>query len=242
MSTGGRYLEAAMAAMDRALSGGPPRIVALKRVLLALSAVALIVAALTFVTGGVDWRIGDLQVLRNSQLLRPLMVALVLAALAGRGAPAARLILPIALLIVVAPLDAYEGTLKRLRVENHPVRSVRDCLMDRRAAEIAAGRVPPGVYAIGEQRWFLHHYFYYLHHLGGWERAETMSPGPLAVALFEPGRQRPVLIGEADYGAFKAEHADALRSVPILPLREVLLLMPGPYAGCGSARAAGSRR
>ena len=240
--TARRYVETAMAAVDRTVAGGPPRVIAIKRVLLALSAAALIVAALTLVTGGVNWRIGDVQVLRNSQVLRPLMVALVLAALAGRGAPAARIILPVTVLLVVAPVTAYEDTLKRLRVENHPVRSVRDCLMGKRAAEIAAGRTPPGVYAIGEQHWFLHHYFYYLHQLGGWERAETMSPGALTLALFEPGRQRPVLIGDADYRAFKADHAEALSSVPILPLREVLLLMPGPYAGCGPTGAPDSRR
>jgi 4-amino-4-deoxy-L-arabinose transferase-like glycosyltransferase len=241
VSTGRPYVEAAMAAMDRAASGGPPAVIALQRVLLVLSAVALLVAGLTLVTGGVHWRIGELQVLRNSQVLRPLAVALVLAALAGRGRQGARLILPMALLVVVAPLDAYEATRKRLRVENHPVRSVRDCMMGERTAEIAAGRTPPGVYAIGEGRWFLHHYFYYLHHLGGWERAETMGPGPLASALFEAGRQRPVLIGEDDYRAFKVDHAEALRSVPILTLRGVLLLLPGPYARCGS-RPAGSGR
>ena len=50
------------------------------------------------------------------------------------------------------------------------------------------------------------------------------------------------MIGDADYHAFKAGRVEALRAVPIIPLREVLLLMPGPYAVCGpSVTASGSR-
>ena len=62
---------------------------------------------------------------------------------------------------------------------------------------------------------------------------EVLDPDRLNEALFVPGRERPVMIDEDNYRAFKASHGDALRTLPVLPLREVLLLMPGPYAACG---------
>jgi hypothetical protein len=119
-----------------------------------------------------------------------------------------------------------------MKVEAHPLRTARDCLVAVRDREQASGAPAPGVYAIGEQRWFLHSYFYYLHHVGGWQRSEALDPAALTDALFVPGRQRPVLIGDDDYRAFKAAHEQALQAIPSLGLRDVLLLMPGPYAVC----------
>ena len=135
--------------------------------------------------------------------------------------------------MLVLPMNAYEDVLRRAKLEAHPLRSARDCLVAVRDRRVAAGAGAPGIYAVGEHQWFLHSYFYYLHHVGGWERAETLDPAALQAALFDPEHQRPVMIDDADYRAFKADHGDALRSVPVLPLREVLLLMPGPYGVCG---------
>jgi hypothetical protein len=145
---------------------------------------------------------------------------------------AARVIFPAALLMLVLPMNAYEDVLRRARIDAHPLRSARDCLVSVRAAQQAAGGHPPGVYAIGESRWFLHSYFYYLHHAGGWERTEVLDQAALISALSVPGQQRPVMIDEADYRGFKMDHEATLREVPALPLRDVLLLMPGPYGAC----------
>jgi hypothetical protein len=122
------------------------------------------------------------------------------------------------------------------------VRSARDCGLQVQQAELAAGRSVRGVYAIGEYHWFLHSYYFYLHRLGVWDRSEKLDPPALASALFEPGHQRPVMIGDTDYRAFKADHGDALREIPAIPLRDVLLLMPGPYAVCGPAPAPRTQR
>jgi hypothetical protein len=155
---------------------------------------------------------------------------------------AARVLFPAALLMLVLPMNAYEDVLRRARVDAHPLRSARDCLVGVREAQQAGGGRPPGVYAIGEQRWFLHSYFYYLRHAGGWQRTEVLDKAALTDALFTPGLQRPVLIDDPDYREFKAEHEAALREVPALPLREVLLLMPGPYASCGPSVTARAPR
>ena len=120
---------------------------------------------------------------------------------------------PVAMLLLVAAGNALRGRAAAIaRLEAHPLRSARDCLMQRAGRRRSpAGARRRGIYAVGEQRWFLHSYYYYLHHVGGWERAATMDPAPLDAALFEPGHQRPVLIGDADYRAFKADHAEALQ-------------------------------
>jgi hypothetical protein len=41
-----------------------------------------------------------------------------------------------------------------------------------------------------------------------------------------------VLIGDEDYRQFKIGREQAMQEIPLLRLREVLLLMPGPYSVC----------
>ncbi|MEO7270680.1 MAG: hypothetical protein ABIX28_03215 [Vicinamibacterales bacterium] len=231
--TGMGHLERVLVGIQSRLTSTSGWSRGLRQVLLVVAVGAATLALATVILGHVVWKVGDVTILRNAHVARPLIVALLLATLAGRGAMAARVLFPAALLMLVLPVNAYEDVLRRARVEAHPLRSARDCLVGVREAQLAAGGHPPGVYAIGEQRWFLHSYFYYLRHAGGWQRTEVVDQAALTDALFTPGQQRPVLIDDPDYRAFKADHEAALREVPALPLREVLLLMPGPYAACG---------
>jgi 4-amino-4-deoxy-L-arabinose transferase-like glycosyltransferase len=230
--TGAGYLDRIMGMLQGRLTATGEWSRMVRRVLLSLSVVALGIALLTLVFGAVNWRVGGAVILRNTHYMRPLLVALVLATLGGRGVMAGRVILPAALLMLVLPMNGYEDVLRRAKIEAHPLRSARDCFVSVRAAQLSAGAAAPGLYAIGEHRWFLHSYFYYLHHVGGWERTETLDDAALSSALFEPGRQRPVLIGEPEYRAFKLEHEAEVQLIPVLALRDVLLLMPGPYAAC----------
>jgi hypothetical protein len=101
-----------------------------------------------------------------------------------------------------------------------------------RSAELAAGRQAPGVYAVGEAAWFLHSYYYYFRGVGGWERSDTVDVERVDRGLFSPGAQRPVLLPDDAYQSVKSRRAAELAEVPVLPLRGVMLLMPGPYAGC----------
>jgi len=198
--------------------------------------IAVGVAVLTFILGGINWKVGAVTVFRNAHIARPLLIALVLGTLGGRGVIAARIVLPAAILLLVLPANAYEDTWRKTRDYNQPLHIARDCLMRVHDAEIQAGRRPLGVYAIGEHKWFLHSYYYYLRHLG-WDRAVALDDGAVSDALFTADRQRPVLLGESDYRAFKARHDAAVQAVPALALRESLLLMPGPYAACGPRSA-----
>jgi 4-amino-4-deoxy-L-arabinose transferase-like glycosyltransferase len=208
----------------------------LRSALLALAAAALAIAVATVVLGQIDINVGGTRYFRNSHAARPLTVALVLATVAGRGAIAARLLLPLALLISILPAEAYEGSLRRTAIDEHPMRSARDCLVRVRAQEVQAHPQAPGIYAIGEQKWMLHSHYYYFRHVGTWERSENVLDAEVLKGLFVPGQQRPILIGDADYQAFKARHPEGLQSLSMLRLREVLLLMPGPYAACDPNR------
>ena len=230
---GWSYVEAVATGVQRRIltSGlvGP----ALRKVLLGLAAVAFAVAVATVVFGQIDINVGGTRYFRNSHAARPLTVALVLATVAGSGVTAARILLPLALLIWILPAEAYEGTLRRTAVDQHPMRSARDCLVRVRAAQHPPS---PGIYAIGEQKWMLHSHYYYFRHVGTRERSEAVVDDEVLKGLFVPGQQRPILIGDADYQGFKARHPAGLQSLSMLRLREVLLLMPGPYAVCDPTR------
>jgi len=227
------HLERLLVAIQSRLTSTSTWSRVLRQVLLVVAVAAAVLALATLITGTVLWKVGGVTILRNAHVARPLIVALLLATLAGRGVMAARVLFPAAVLMLVLPMNGYEDVLRRARLDAHPLRSARDCLVEVRRGLESSGGHPPGVYSIGEQRWFLHSYFYYLHHAGGWQRTEVLDNAALNAALFTPGQQRPVLIDDPDYREFKRDHEAELRDVPALPLREVLLLMPGPYAVCG---------
>jgi 4-amino-4-deoxy-L-arabinose transferase-like glycosyltransferase len=199
--------------------------------LLALAVIATFTAALTLVLGRVDVEVLNVTVFRNSSVERPLVIALVLATLAGQGVLAARALLPAIVLVAVLPINEYRNTLRELPQEHHPVRTTSACLERVRSAELAAGKAAPGIYAIGGERWFLHSYFYYLRKVGGWQEGPA-DERTLDQGLFEPGQQRPIMIGDAEYGQLRTRRGETLDSVAALRLREVFLLMPGPYAVC----------
>ena len=161
----------------------------------------------------------------------------ILATLAGRGVMAARVLLPAAVLMLVLPMNGYEDVLRRARAGRASAPVGADCLVRRAPRpELAAGRPRPASMRSASSA-------------GSCTRTSTIcitsaaGSGPrsldtaaLNAALFTPGRQRPVLIDEPITASSSATHEAALRDVPALPLRDVLLLMPGPYAVCGAER------
>jgi 4-amino-4-deoxy-L-arabinose transferase-like glycosyltransferase len=231
LSVGRPFIDRAMAATHDRIAGRRWGTGVLNGLLVA-AGLAVIIAAATLILGKVDIEAGGVTIFRNSHAARPLVIALVFATLAGQGAVAARVLLPGVLLIAILPVNEYENTLRDLTRDEHPLRTVSDCLLRVRSKELAAGHRAPGVYAIGGERWFLHSYFYYLHDIGGWEGAPALDEAKVEEGLFTPGLQRPIMISDDAYQTFKAHHARRLHDVPAMMLREVLLLAPGPYAPC----------
>lgn len=237
LTVGRGYVERALAAAHarwiapRAWGSG------IRNALVALAAVAAFTALITFVLGRIDVEIGTRPLFRNSSVERPLVIALVLAMLAGHGVAAARLLLPAIVVAAVLPMHQYRLMWQQLREEHHVVSTASDCLQRVRAREIAAGRTPPGVYAIAGERWFLHSYFFYFHKVGGWQGATVADAPTLEHGLNTPGMQRPIMIGDPEYQELKKQKGESLQAVPALALREVLLLMPGPFAACAPARS-----
>jgi hypothetical protein len=232
LSAGRTYVDWIMNAVQSRIAVFESRGPWFRYLLTGLAVLAVVLSVVTFALGSVNLKIGAFQIFRNSHVVRPLVVAVILATLVGRGVVAARLLWPLAILLAIMPMDNYESMWRRTRLELHPLRSTRDCLLGIRSAELAAGRPAPGVYAIGEHRWFLHPHFYYLHPVGGWERSETFDPKAAERALFEPGQQRPVILDEETYRLIKANHPEML--FPRRTFGRVVLLTPGPYAACGT--------
>ena len=228
------HVDRAMAAVHRRWVSARAWKPGVVNLFLAMAVIAAFTAGLTLLLGRIDvWAFG-VTVFRNSSVERPLVIALVLATLAGHGVAVSRALLPAILLVAVLPINEYRNTLRELPQEHHPVRTTSACLERVRSAELAAGKTAPGIYAIGGERWFLHSYFYYLRKVGGWEEGPA-DERKLDQGLFEPGRQRPIMIGDAEYGQLRMRRGEALANIPALRLREVFLLMPGPYAVCAPA-------
>jgi 4-amino-4-deoxy-L-arabinose transferase-like glycosyltransferase len=236
-STGRLRIDAVVHEARRWLgSGGWSRTIA-RNALLIVAVAAAVLAVATLVLGTVQWRIGGVRLLRNSHASRSLALLIAILTVRGRLSPSGGL--PAALLLVLLG-NAYENAWDHALLVSHPLRSARECLMHVRSAEMRGGSTPPPIYAVREQTWFLHSYYYYLRHLGHWERTGGFDPQAVDEALFRPGRQRPVLIGAVDYKRYAAGREGAVQSVPSLRLRDAQLLMPGPYAVCaGAARAGG---
>jgi 4-amino-4-deoxy-L-arabinose transferase-like glycosyltransferase len=228
------YLDAIMQSLDRHVSGFRLPRGFLRPVILIVAVAAGVLSVATFVFGQVDVRIGGLQILRNSHIARPLVVSFVLAAFAGRAVTAARLLVPAALMMALVPMSEYESSLEEIARNRHVLRDTGACLVRVRAAERAAGRSAPGIYAVGGERWFLHSYYYYFRHAGGWESAPTGDAATISKGLFVAGEQRPMLLGDDAYRLVKQTWPEVGQVVPSLALRDVLLLMPGPYAGCAT--------
>jgi 4-amino-4-deoxy-L-arabinose transferase-like glycosyltransferase len=231
LTAGRSYVDRAVDVVQQRWIAGRGWTTRVRPVLLVLAAIGVVVAMATVILGRVDIEAGGVTLFRNSHAARPLVIALVLATLAGQGAFATRVLLPGVLLIAILPVNEYENVLKRVVVESHPVRTAGDCLLRVRSRELAAGNKAPGIYAVGGERWFLHSYYYYLHEVGGWDSSPTLDEPKAVEGLFTPGLQRPMMLNDEAYQALKVRHA-GLRNVPVMKLRDVLLLAPGPYAPC----------
>lgn len=224
--------------------------------LMAVAAAAIALAALAAVGIPVRWKIGQTVVLRNVQVLRPWMIALGLAALAGRPTRVMQTLVPL-VIAAILPFGVYRAMLARLPAEAHPLRDARDCVVG-----IVDGAPLPGAYVQIMEGSFLHPYYYYFRRFGTWEWKHVPDDAALYANVWGPGASRPVLVSDLRYFEFRTHlrNADAGLldqmaraagvpagavsrrtadiSAPMISLGEVLLLLPGRYSACSTdARA-----
>jgi 4-amino-4-deoxy-L-arabinose transferase-like glycosyltransferase len=231
-----------------ALAGDRARPV--RTIAMGLAVLAMVVALVTIVHGRFGLRIGDVVIFRNSSVLRPLLLALIMLVLAGAGRVAGALLLA-TLVLAFVPVEQYRLTTAQLDRRDDSMQVLRRCLDEQQAP--GAG----GVYVHAEDpgQW---RYVYYFRKIG-WDHPPERLNRRLIERLF--GEQRPVLLTEDDYRAFQgalaeyarttASNGDASGTAMLEQLRQVqsvtfdderMMLLPGPYGVCAAElRAAVSR-
>jgi len=226
--------------------------------LLALAAACVVLAVATILYGHVRVSIGDVFLFRTSGVLRPWLVAMLLAILAGWPVRIARLGIPL-LFAGLLPFNGYMDVVNRALIERHPLRTVRDCMLTVRAG--SAPGTPLGMFVDETAPVLRHEDYFYFRRIRPMERTGVPADARLFDALFIPGRQRPVLLPETLYREFRAKlrGADARTLDGLMknageareqvlaqgftdPPRMIdlplgLLLLPGPYSVCSGEDA-----
>jgi hypothetical protein len=202
-------------------------------VLVTISAMALLVAAVTLVTGPINLAPGGQTMFKSSGLFRPILVSMVFGLLGGAvnsGSQATAVVLVSSLL----PLPGYRDSWSRIALEQHPIRQSRDCILD---VERQTGG--PGLYVDVPPEDMTHGVYYHFRRVRPWLRAPEPSPAALQTYLEDTAEQRPILVVDRTYQTFMHGPANGsgLRerttSPPMLNFPPaVVLLLPGPYSVC----------
>ena len=195
--------------------------------------------------------------IRNSSVWRPAVTGLGVLAL---GAPAVcvQAALVAVLTLAVLPTRSYQENVAYTKASAAPYRSLRDCLRPIIASEVARGRPAAGVWV--EPASLSHLPFYYFRDLGPWQRRDHPSNQTVALHLIVPQHYRPVLLSQkrnaevfswiAGEPAAAIGRASTLSGVDpatveasfyntvigVSQLEATLLVMPGPFAACGTQR------
>jgi 4-amino-4-deoxy-L-arabinose transferase-like glycosyltransferase len=191
-----------------------------QRVLLGIAIVAFGIMVWTTIFGLVHITLGGTEVFKSSTLLRPWILAVVCVALAGRLREAGRYLVVPVLIMWLLPSEMYRNVLTEIRRENHPFRSVTEC--------IGAVR---SLYVAGPDSAYGHQHTYYFRKLGPSERAMEPSAERIEQYLDGPTPQ-PVLVDASWYRS----HAWPATRWPVntMPLDDALLLLPGTYSRCSA--------
>ncbi len=248
LALGPGVLERALRVIDRGDPLRPPawRTGVPRAVYLGIAALALFTAIFSVVFGPLRIAVDGREVFKSSGILRPIVVAVVLSVLAGVTRGATRAVVA-ALVISLLPLPAYRQLLARLSADTYPMRAARDCMQ-----RVQAATSGPGLFVNATLGELPYPIYYAFRHVRPWARADQPSPDQLERYLADSTEQRPVLVSEQVYQAFRygATHAQSsvARSPAMVVFRDlgnnnVLLLLPGPYAVCEAdvANAQGAR-
>ncbi len=238
----------AIDAIDQWVTSRWPRVVAARRgpalrfVFLGIAAAAVAIVTWTLVFGPMRISIGNTLLLKNGAFFRPWIIAVVFGMLGGQSGIVGRFLIVPLLMLSVLPLPTYRGSLPDLVVENHPMRSARDCLRDERSDVVAGSSSWRGLYVAGPGSAFGHQHYYYFRGLRPWERDVAPADLKLHQYLYDQSLQRPVLMDVSVYRSFKERLAsggipsarDLSVSTVSVKLDDSVLLLPGTYARCGA--------
>ena len=159
---------------------------AVRRGFLIIGVLAVVVAAIALVAGSTKMVIGGL-VLRNSSVVRPLVIAIAAFALAQAWRHALTWA-PFALLLLL-PLSAARETLLLASRPAHPLRALHDCARPL----VEAGRVRGGAYAVSRDS-VPHTYAFYALPLGTWDATTAFDPAVHGPALDDPAQPRALVL------------------------------------------------
>jgi hypothetical protein len=211
-----------------------------RTVLLALAVVAIAMAAVSLVYGPVRFTVGGRELFKSSRVIRPCLLAIVVAILTGAIPRTSR---AVAVLVVASllPLMIYRDVLADMRTEDHPMKTARDCMLQVAAEPDVAALGPRGLWVdgFGLGGAFGHEHYFYFRSVRPWTIAPTPSPEKLAAFLYDPAEQRPMLVTDTVFQTFKHEYNPAPASLlpPIATFGDMVLILPGPYAVCSSEAA-----
>jgi len=209
---------------------------AVRRGFVVIGVLAVIVAAIALVAGSTKLVIGGV-VLRNSSVLRPLVLAAAAFALA-RAWRHALTWAPFVLLLLLA-LSAARETLLAANRPGHPLRALRDCARPL----VEAGRVRGGAYAVSQDS-VPHTYAFYALPLGSWDATTTFDPAVQGSALDDPARPRALVLSGRAFSDLALQRLRTGKPIPpgIRAHPNLIVLLPGPLAGCiDEAVRAGAR-
>ncbi len=221
----------------------------------AVAVLALAVGLWTLLTGDLRLRVAEDVVVTNSSLVRPFAVAAVLLALSGRTAATGRVV-ALATFAAMAPVGHYQAILATTQTVDHPLRTLRDCILSVRHG---VPDLEPGVYNAAAET--AHHsYNYYLRGIGPVTYANEPDRDALRQHLVDDAQPMPVVLSSSGYDAYAEEGRQARRAVGaegtaadterwltqphtgVAPDHAAVILTPTPYAHCaGQAAAAGGR-
>jgi 4-amino-4-deoxy-L-arabinose transferase-like glycosyltransferase len=225
------------------------RSTAVRRTLAVVALLAAMLSAATAVYGPIRWDVEGMTIFRNSSILRPLFLAVILALIAGYARNLTRLV-GVTALALLLPFPAYANRIEKLSRIDHPIREARDCI-----AEVRASGAPSGAGILAASPIVFHHgYYFYLWRLGPYTQSSVFSPEQTLERLARAGAQTPVLIAREDYetlvSRMSAEQAagastpDGLASAyeTLVTLinhtarfdTDVAMIFPGPFRPCSA--------
>jgi hypothetical protein len=208
----------------------------LRGTLVSLALVAIGLAVASAVQGQVVWRVAGVKVLQNSTVVRPLLIAALLMAFAGKARVSIQILAVLGLLWTL-PILAYAATATFAMTIDGRLRTIRACATQMHAANPATAS---GFLNTAREQ-SNHSDYYYLSRVGQWLEPETIDLDTVRRRLFEPGEQMPVRMTRATYPVWKQQlsAASPVRQLPPgVVVGDSVFLFPGPYAPCAAAAAA----